>query len=147
MPQWSFSSVAAVLLVASLWPPGVAQAAPDTRQPIQLNPDHQAMVLQEMRTMLEAVQGILAGLADGHRKTAADAARRAGMEMARAMPPALQKALPRDFRRLGMRTHRGFDELAVAIRQGESRTMILDRLSNHLTNCTGCHAGYKLTGR
>jgi hypothetical protein len=142
-----FPTLAAVLVCCSLWPAAAAQAAGDDRQPVALGPEHQAMVLKEMRVMLESVQGILAGLSAGEREEAAAAASRAGMGMVQGMPPALQKALPKEFRHLGMRTHRGFDELAVAIRQGESRDMILDRLSDHLANCTGCHSGYKLTGK
>jgi hypothetical protein len=139
--------LAAGLVVFSLGTAAAAPPAGDGRQAIALGPEHQAMVLKEMRTMLESVQGILAGLSAGDREGAAEAASRAGMDMARGMPRALKTNLPAGFRRLGRRTHRGFDELAAAIRQGEGQDMILDRLSDHLTNCTGCHSAYRVTGK
>ena len=116
---------------------------------MRLTPAERNFVLTEMRQLLQAVHGIVAGVSDpdqtqGHVQAAA-AARSAGMVMATDDNPSLMLKLPLPMKQLGLSVHRDFDELADAITHGATSQDILQRLSTITTRCLACHEMYQLT--
>jgi hypothetical protein len=122
------------------------QTAPSTdgRQAILLAPAERDLVLAEMRTMLGAVQGVLAGANARDMKNVAAAARTSGMAAAADIEPTLMAKLPLEFKNLGISVHKSFDELAAAADAGASGEQALAHLSEVLNRCVACHAAYRL---
>lgn len=116
----------------------------EARQRLTMAAESRDLVLQEMRHMLEAVDGILDGVAADDMEAVAAAARRGGTEYAVDLDPVVAERLPREFKELGMRTHRGFDDLAARARQGATDERIIADLGSLTGNCVGCHVAYRL---
>lgn len=123
---------------------GQTEMASDGRTAVLLAPNERDLVLSEMRGVLGSVQGIVEGLDAGDMKRVAKAARESGMAAAADVNPALMAKLPLEFKQLGLSLHRRFDELAAAADSGASREQVLKLLSEQLSACVGCHAGYRL---
>lgn len=122
-------------------------AALDDRTPIQVDDATRFAVLTEMRTMLNAVQGIVGGAAQGDTAAMRAAAMSAGVAAASEAGEAVAAQLGADFVQLGMRTHVSFDSLATDVAQAKSRDAVLSRLATVMGNCVGCHNQYRLTVR
>lgn len=120
---------------------GSTAPSTDHRRAINLTPQERDLVLGEMRTMLEAVDGTLGALADGDLKRAATAARTGGMVMAVDASPLLVAKLPLDFKELGMGTHKAFDQLGKDIENGMPVTAVLKNLNGITNRCVSCHQG------
>lgn len=120
----------------------------DGRMRILLAPVERDQILGEMRLLLKAVHGVVAGLGgrdqQTDRKQAEQAARSAGMAMAADVNPALMAKLPLPFKQMGMSVHKDFDGLADAIAQGEAPTQLMNRLASITSRCTTCHDLYRL---
>ncbi len=116
----------------------------DDREAIILPAPERNLVLAEMRGFLEAVQAITAGLVENDLKAISGNAHKVGMANARAVPAALMKKLPQQFRELGAATHKQFDEISSEAREIGDRDVILKKLGNLMLNCTTCHSIYKL---
>ncbi|HEY5547077.1 MAG TPA: hypothetical protein VIK50_13580 [Gemmatimonadaceae bacterium] len=121
------------------------EAAIDDRTPIRVDVATRFAVLTEMRTMLNAVQGIVGSAARGDTAAMRTAAMSAGMAAASEAGENVAAQLGPDFVRLGMRTHASFDSLATDVAQGKSRDAVLGRLATVMGNCVGCHNQYRLT--
>lgn len=123
------------------------RAMPDTdadkRTALEVDAVTRVAVLTEMRTMLKAVQGIVAGAATGDTSAIRAAALKGGMKAASETNPAVQQQLPGDFLLIGMRTHAAFDILAADVVQGKD--VMLQRLATIMGNCVGCHEQWRLT--
>jgi hypothetical protein len=119
-------------------------AAIDDRQPIQVDAATRFAVLQEMRTMLNAVQGIVGGAARGDTAAMRTWARAAGIAAASEAGEDVAAQLGAQFVQLGMMTHATFDSLAIDVSQGKSREAVLRRLSTVMGNCVGCHNRFRL---
>ena len=132
-----------VVLVTTLCMP--ASRAADPRQAIVLDESEQAFVLNEMRQYVVSLQRILTALANDDPIALGQAARTMGMQAMRDAPSTLMGKLPMEFRRLGMPTHKAFDEIADAAESGEDTRAILGRLGTVLNNCVACHASYRLS--
>jgi len=121
----------------------------DGRTQIVLAPTERDLILGEMRMLLKAVHGVVAGLAgqgqEADRAQMEQAARSAGMHMAEDVNPALMAKLPLPFKQLGMSIHADMDALADAVIQKESSQQILQRLSNMTARCTACHDMYRFS--
>lgn len=121
----------------------------DGRTEIRLAPSERDRILAEMRQLLESVQGVLTGLSadprENGRRSAEQAARRAGMGMAADVDPAVMAKLPLAFKQMGMSVHRDFDGLADDIGRGEKDVHLLGRLSGVIGRCTTCHALYRFS--
>ena len=117
----------------------------DKRTALEVDAATRVAVLTEMRTMLKAVQGIVAGAATGDTATIRAAALKGGMKAASETNPVVQQQLPGDFLLIGMRTHAAFDILAADVVQGKD--VILQRLATIMGNCVGCHEQWRLTVR
>lgn len=137
--------VASAIGVGVLFVKGQTSVDPDGRIAIELDPSERDLLLVEMRNFLISVNGIVGGLSEDEINVAtiAAAARKSGKAVATSVPPTLMAKLPMEFKQQGFAVHGAFDELAVAVEQGEDREMILMRLNDQLNRCSACHAGYK----
>lgn len=120
----------------------------DARTAVHLAPNERDFILTEMRQLLRAVHGVVAGVSDPDRDRgytqAAAAARSAGMVMAVDDNPGLMLKLPLPMKQLGMSVHRDFDALAETITHGATSQDILQQLSNITNRCLACHEMYQL---
>jgi cytochrome c556 len=119
-------------------------AAIDDRLPISVDAATRYAVLKEMRTMLNAVQGIVGGAARGDTAAMRASATSAGMMAASEAGENVAAQLGAQFVQLGMLTHVTFDSLALDVTQGKSREAVLRRLSTVMGNCVGCHNQFRL---
>jgi hypothetical protein len=118
----------------------------DNRVEIALLPGERELILGEMRQLLEGVRGIIGGLGEGDREAVIAAASGNGMAMAQDVNPALITKLPKEFKQLGMNTHRRFDELASRSPEMSDKE-ILTETHAIMGSCVGCHVSYKITER
>lgn len=116
----------------------------DQRRRLELAAESRDKVLMEMRLMLEAVDGIMQGLAQDDLPAVSEAAGGAGMAMAADIDPEIMQQLPKEFLELGVRTHKAFDELAGLIKAGGTKDDAIEGLAGLTGNCVGCHASYRL---
>lgn len=141
-----FAAVSLAALAAAV-PAAPSSQGDDDRIPIAVGAPGRAMILHEMRTMLQSVQGVTAALGDGDAQKAAAAARASGMAMAMGggVAPEVRSRLPGEFRQMGHATHMAFDTLAMAAEQGETVEMLAGRLGETLAGCVACHQRFRLT--
>ncbi len=66
------------------------------------------------------------------------------MAAQQAVPTELQHALPAGFKKLGGKTHRAFDQLAMDMESMEDVSLSLKQLGELMNNCTSCHAAYQI---
>jgi hypothetical protein len=116
----------------------------DQRTALVVDDETRVAVLTEMRTMLKAVQGIVAAAANADTAGIRSAALRGGMKAASENNPIVAQQLGGDFVQLGMRTHASFDILAADVARGNEDVM-LRRLAVIMGNCVGCHEKWRLT--
>jgi cytochrome c556 len=129
-------------------PAAGAQASIDKRTPVALPPEDQQAVLREMRLMLGAMGGAMAGAARNDTVALLAALLPAGS--AAAADPALEASLPPAWRDLAERTHGGFDSLAAVVRRlrgAALRDTVLVRLAELSASCTACHETFRVTLR
>ena len=119
-------------------------SAIDDRVPINVDAATRFAVLTEMRTMLNAVQGIVGGAAQGDTAAMRRSATSAGVAAASEAGEDVAAQLGAEFVQLGMRTHTTFDSLATDVAGGKSRDAVLSRLSTVMGNCVGCHNQFRL---
>lgn len=130
--------------------PGAVRAAPgdttemDRRMPIEVASATRFAVLTEMRTMLRAVQGIVAAASTHDTAGVRTAAVTAGMAAASEADLQVQRELGSEFVMLGMRTHMQFDSLAADVSLAKDQGVVLRRMAAIMGNCVGCHEQYRL---
>lgn len=117
----------------------------DGRTEIILEGSERDMVLEEMRGFLDGVQSIIAASTENDMQTIAESAKIVGMANAGDVPLTLMSKLPIEFKSLGLETHKAFDEIAREAEDIGDAKIILTRLGDLLTNCTSCHATYRLS--
>jgi mono/diheme cytochrome c family protein len=123
---------------------GATTVSSDQRRAILLSPSEKDLVLGEMRTMLEAVSGVLGALSENDMKKAAVAASSAGMAMAVDATPVFMAKLPLDFKELGMGTHKAFDEISADISKGATLPEVLKSMYLVTNRCVACHQANRL---
>jgi cytochrome c556 len=145
------------LTLAALLTPAGCRSAPeqppappasiDPRTPVPLPAEAQQAVLREMRQLLGAVGGALAGAANGD--TASVIAALAPAGSAAAADPALEALLPAGWKELAERTHSDFDSLVAAVRRTRGsqalKDTVLVRLARLSGGCAACHETYRVT--
>ncbi len=136
-PGWTLALIAWLLFGL-----GAAQAAEDNRSPLLLTAEQRSHVLTEMRGFLIAVHGVLQGATRDDSAAIAQAARKAGIAAAHAVPQGLREKLPMPFRKLGSDTHKGFDLLAMDAESLGDAEHSLKQLSQLMGNCLSCHDLY-----
>jgi hypothetical protein len=119
-------------------------SAVDGRQAIILEPQQRNLVLAEMRMFVDSLRDITEALGSEDPELFQTAALRVGLEAQEGVPLDLMKALPLPFKKLGMDTHKKFDELAAHAKQGADSKQLLLELSQLMNNCVACHASYQL---
>lgn len=137
--------VATVLAAAAVYV-NVRRAVPvsaDPRMAVTLPAHAGDAVLAEMRMMLGSVHEVLRALPSGDTTAVRVAAERSGTAMA--VDPELERLLPEEFLRLGLRAHAGFDTLARDA--AAPRDTVIARLSGITTSCVTCHATYRIERR
>lgn len=129
-------------------PPMAEQAAvDDTREEVVVPAAVRHMVRAEMRQMLVALDRVMASAAADDSAGLAEAARSGGTAIAVDMDPALADALPAEFMRLGMDTHRAFDAVAEAAEARAETDSLLAALHQVTSYCVACHTTYRLSVR
>lgn len=124
-----------------------AAASIDPRTPVPLPAEAQQAVLREMRQLLGAVGGAMAGAANGD--TASVIAALAPAGSAAAADPAIEALLPAGWKELAERTHSDFDSLVAAVRRTRGsqalKDTVLVRLARLSGACASCHETYRVT--
>lgn len=131
--------------VGVLFVRGQTEKGSDGRTAIVLPAADRDFVLGEMRGLLNSVQGVVQGLADNDPKAMEAAARASGMAVSHTVPPGLMVKLPLEFKQMGFAMHGTFDQVAMAVQDGETQEMILARMGGLLSQCVACHRLYRLT--
>ena len=133
---------AVALMTATLGAVQPARAA-DDREAIVVSAEQRDFMMAEMRTFLVVVQDIVLGMAEGDMTAVSEAAHSMRMGgQGGGMGMGMGRVLPLEFRQMARGTHMAFEELAQAAEFGPEG--ILDNLGTLMSNCTGCHATYKL---
>ena len=122
---------------------GSVEQADDGRTAIMLSSGERDLVLGEMRTFLEAVQGIVTAIAEDDMATVAELATPVGMVATEGEAASLMGKLPIEFKLHGMATHGLFDDLAEQATETGDRQLVTASLGVLMENCTSCHAGYR----
>lgn len=138
---WVATALAAVALYVNQR--RALPASADPRTAVALPAQAGDAVLAEMRTMLGSVHDVLRALPTGDTAAMRAAAERSGTAMA--VDPELERLLPAEFLRLGLRTHAGFDTLARDVTGPRDSTIA--RLSGIMSQCVTCHATYRIGRR
>ncbi|MDQ6988831.1 MAG: hypothetical protein Q9M19_03035 [Mariprofundaceae bacterium] len=118
--------------------------AEDERTVIMLNGHERAATLLEMRSLLEATQAVIEGLANDDMAQVAQAASDVGMQARGTMDMRLMAKLPIGFKKLGMGTHKAFDDIAAMAIAGVPAMDIQRKLADTMNNCIACHASYQM---
>ena len=139
--------VAAIIAVMMIASGNKTTLAADGREVIWLEPQQRDLVLAEMRTFVDSLQNITHALGTGDSDLFQKAALKVGLEAQQGVPLDMMKALPLPFKKLGMDTHKKFDQLAANAEQGASNEQLLIELSQLMNNCVACHAAYQLQSR
>ena len=118
----------------------------DTRAAIALTEIERAFIKREMRGLLESVRDMLLASSTGDRAAIAAAGRRAGMNGPEKdhIPPSLAPKLPLEFKKLGLGTHRAFDQIALEVEKGGDTAAVPKRLGELMGNCIACHSTWRV---
>jgi hypothetical protein len=120
-------------------------AASPERSAIVMRADDREHFLEGMRGYLDAMQGLIEGLAANDRAAMAQSARKAGVGALMGASPAVAFKLPGEFVLLALDTHQKFDLIAQAAEGQASKKEILDQMGAVLANCSACHAMYRIS--
>lgn len=123
-------------------------SAADPRTPVSLSDDEIDFIRREMRGLLDSVREIVDATAANDPKRLAAAARKAGMNGPEAthIPPTLAPKLPLEFKKLGLATHRGFDQIALDAEKFGATELTYRQLAELMNNCTACHGTWRIVG-
>lgn len=140
-----------VAALAWVFVQGSTEVGSDQRTAIVLTSQERTLILTEMRQLLAAVHGILAGLGHHDRaegmKLAVQAARSGGMAQAADVAPSLMLKLPLAFKQMGMSVHRDLDRLAEELEAGAGPESAISQLASITSRCVACHEAYVLPDR
>jgi hypothetical protein len=118
----------------------------DDRIPIALSNPERAFIRREMRGFLATLQEIAEDSTTGDRAQVAATARRSGMNGPEKdhIPPSLAPKLPKEFKQLGLATHRAFDAIADAAARPDEPGRTLKRVGDVMRNCVACHSTWRI---
>jgi cytochrome c556 len=116
----------------------------DERTAVLLEEGERQLVLEEMRSLLEATQQVLEGLSDGDMKQIDQAATAVGMQATSTMDVVLKAKLPMEFKKLGFATHTAFDEIAAMARNASDTKAMQKKLADTMNNCIACHTSFQI---
>jgi len=139
--------IAAIITITMFATGDKTGTATDGREVIWLKSHQRDLVLSEMRTFVESVRDITEALGTNDVEKFQTSALKVGLAAQQGVPLDMMKALPLSFKKLGMTTHKKFDELAAHAEQGASNEELLVELSQLMNNCVACHAAYQIQSR
>jgi len=123
---------------------GETEVAPDGRTTLLFNDSERAFFLNEMRNFLIAVQQINSGIEKDDMALIAAAAKKVGSGDLSHVPSGIMAKLPLATKKMGLSTHKAFDQLAMDAEQLGDKDHSLIQLNQILPTCTACHALYKV---
>lgn len=123
---------------------GKTELAPDNRTAIILEDFERAFMLAEMRNFLLGVQQILEGIEKDNMSQVVSAARNVGTADLGHAPGSLMGKLPLAFKKMGLSTHKAFDQMAMDAEQLGDKEHTLSQLNQILPTCTACHSLYRV---
>lgn len=123
-------------------------SAADPRTPVALADDEISFIRREMRGLLDSVREIVDATAANDPGRIVAAGRKAGMNGPEAthIPQTLAPKLPPEFKKLGLATHRGFDQIALDAEKFGATHLTYRQLADLMNNCTACHATWRIVG-
>ena len=141
------AAIAAIVAITMFASGDKTGTATDGREVIWLETHQRDLVLTEMRTFVESIRDITEALGTNDTAKFQTSALKVGLAAQQGVPLDMMKALPLSFKKLGMSTHKKFDELAAHAEQGASNEELLLELSQLINNCVSCHAAYQIQPR
>ena len=123
---------------------GHTEMAPDNRTALILEDFERDFMLSEMRGFLVAVQQLTDGIEKDDMSQITNAARKVGTADLGHVPGSFMGKLPLAFKKMGMSTHKAFDQLAMDAEQLGDKEHTLSQLNQILPTCTACHALYRV---
>jgi hypothetical protein len=123
-------------------------SAADQRTPIALSDDEINFIRREMRSLLDSVREIIDATAAKDPGRIVAAGRKAGMNGPEAthIPQTLAPKLPLEFKKLGLATHRGFDQIALDAEKLGATDLTYRQLADLMNNCTACRGTWRIVG-
>lgn len=115
----------------------------DDRVIIDLSPEQRTAVLGMMNEFIYAFGEISGGLADGDRQRIADGVKDSGMGGLK-MPRGTGRNFPPEFKEISHATRGAFDEIGTMAKSGATDAEILQKMSEIMTLCSGCHTLYQI---
>lgn len=149
MCKFAWTLVAILLVLVSVMGylfiiKGETIAASDGRTAIVLPEGERDIVLSEMRSFLEAIQGIISAVDKDDMAAVSQHAKGVGFAAQQGVPASLMKKLPMAFKKLGMTTHKAFDQLALDATDLGDKEQVIQQLGTLMQNCVACHALYRI---
>ncbi len=124
---------------------GRTVASVDSRIAVVLSPAEREFVLDEMRTLVSGLHGVMDGLAKEDDEVVASSLAGMGMVMAADDSEILLGKLPLNLKSMGLGLHKKMDVLAAKVRNKEiTQKELFGELSSSLATCVSCHATYKI---
>jgi hypothetical protein len=122
-----------------------SSSAPDTRVSLNLTPAAQVVLEQTMREHLEALQAIVAALAqENYERASAIAHEELGFpKHHKAMQQEKDTIFPKKYQDLAIAHHQAAEDLAGVIPTQRMKP-ILQKLDQTMKACVDCHQAYKL---
>ena len=123
----------------------------DGRMRLPLNEEQRQHVLEEMRGLLLATQGVVEGLAREDMDMVAASASSVGMDAMHTVENQenmkrlrMRETAPKEFMMLGMGVHKAFDEMAQMAADNAPPKDIQLKLAETMNNCMACHSSYQI---
>ena len=139
------STICLIGSIFSLFSVGLAYAADDERQLVQMPTMMQEHMLANMRDHLAALNEILAKLAAGELDEASEIAEsRLGMTSLQSHGAShMAKVMPEGMRKVGTSMHRAASNFALKAQEGEV-VPAYGALSEVTAACVACHSAYRI---
>lgn len=123
---------------------GDTEVEPDGRITILFNDAERTFFLNEMRNFLIAVQQITDGIEKDSMTQIASAAKKVGSADLGHVPAGIMAKLPLATKKMGLATHKAFDQIAMDAESLGDKDHSLSQLNKVLSTCTACHGIYKV---
>lgn len=119
----------------------------DPRLSVGMTYENREFVMAEMRSFVESIQQINAGILHNDPKLIIEAGKRSGNGVKECAPEGLVETLPLTFKQLGFSTHDIFDQIATSAENNFSPQKTQQQLDQLLTNCVACHKSFRIDVR
>ena len=123
---------------------GDTEVEHDGRITILFNDSERTFFLKEMRNFLIAVEQITDGIEKGDMLQIASAAKKVGSSDLGHVPAGIMAKLPLATKKMGLATHKAFDQIAMDAESLGDKDHSLSQLNKVLSTCTSCHGIYKV---